>query len=123
MKKEYIIWLTGLIIAIALFTIPNAQTLLQTIQEDKEHFYASTSVGTSMYPTIKQGDTLIIMEKDYPGFTINTGDIIVYEINNNAIAHRVVGRYCCGYLAKGDNSPAMETVSYNQIIGKVVQIR
>jgi signal peptidase I len=114
----------ALIVGIALFVIPHTEVVLQTFQENKEYFYASTSMGTSMYPTIKQGDTLLIMEKEHPDFTINVGDILVYERNGTAIAHRVVGRYmCCGFFVKGDNSQIIETIYYDQVIGKVVEIR
>lgn len=122
MKQHQVLLLIAFIGGILLLVVPQINpTIIQTLGH-KEYYYASEALGTSMYPTIKNGDTLIILEKSSPDFTINVGDILVYERNGTAIAHRVVGVYCCGFFVKGDNCNQIENVSYTQIIGKVIGI-
>jgi len=74
-----------------------------------------------MYPTIKDGDYIII---DVTPEKIGIGDIIVYVHGNELICHRVIAITKIGYILKGDNNkiPDPWVVKDNQIIGKVVWI-
>lgn len=74
-----------------------------------------------MYPEVYTGDLFIIMKQNYPSFTINLGDILVYTTGEYNIGHRVVGIYDNFYLTKGDNNQNYEHVYNSQIIGKVVK--
>jgi signal peptidase I len=99
--------------------------LIQEISENPQYFYASTGYGTSMEPFIEHGDMLVVMSKNNPDFSISIGDVVVYAICgecNNAIAHRVFNIRGNTHYVKGDNNNAIEVISYNSIVGKVVKV-
>jgi len=89
----------------------------------KDTFILGIGNGTSMYPTIKNGDYMII---DLTPEDIKVGDIIVYVhyIPNKGlikIGHRVIAITDNGYIVMGDNNeePDPWIVKEDQIIGEV----
>jgi hypothetical protein len=61
-------------------------------------FYGS---GSSMYPTLKQGDVLEVV----PAHILSVGDVVVFPSveGKRYIAHRVVSISCLGVKTRGDN--------------------
>jgi signal peptidase len=80
--------------------------------------------GTSMHPTIRHGD-LITVEPVAP-CNLKRGDIILYRLQNDFIAHRLVNieeRNGCGltFFLRGDASTTCDApVKPEQVLGKVV---
>ena len=98
-------------------------SVIQTIQENREYLYATVGIGTSMYPHIENGDIMLILEKDSPGFSVSVGDIVVYEMEEKIVAHRVVVITNSKYHVKGDNNDEIDRVlTMDEIIGKVVSV-
>jgi signal peptidase I len=85
--------------------------------------WRAKSRGESMYPLIKNGDTLLIqpMKAD----EIHPGDIVIYRIPSGSfIAHRFIKRNISGsLLTNGDSMRHYDKlVDEEQVFGKVVQI-
>ncbi len=86
--------------------------------------------GTSMLPTLEQGDLVVI--QSVPSNAISIGDIIVYNppcaTSDFSVIHRVVAFSGNGFITKGDNNGATDQssgiangpVTANCIAGKVV---
>lgn len=78
----------------------------------------------SMYPKIKIGDVVIIKKCDPK--EIKIGDVIEYQIENQAIIHRVVNKEIenneISFTTKGDNNKSEDAnlVKEKQIVGKVI---
>jgi len=110
------------ILAIITFLIVIDAPMLYSINQNNDCFFAAPSVGSSMYPTIKNGDNIIIMLKTHPEFNLDIGDILVYNHPGiGAVAHRIYNIKGSNYYVKGDNNeePDSSSVNMNQIIGKV----
>ena len=93
---------------------------LQKIYIDKSicGFSFARVVGSSMYPTLKDGNFLIVNENaDY-----EIDDIICYyNEENKRVVHRIVDIDENTYLTKGDHNELCDNpINKNQIIGKVV---
>jgi signal peptidase len=77
-----------------------------------------------MHPTIRHGD-LITVEPVAPS-NLKRGDIILYRLQNDFIAHRLVNikkRNGCGltFILRGDASTTCDApVKPTQVLGKVV---
>ena len=82
--------------------------------------------GTSMHPTIRHGD-VITVEPVEPS-NLKRGDIILYRLQNDFIAHRLVNiekRNGCGliFFLRGDASTTCDApVKSEQVLGKVVRV-
>ena len=82
--------------------------------------------GTSMHPTIRHGD-LITVEPVAPS-NLKRGDIVLYRLQNDFIAHRLVNieeRNGCGltFILRGDASTTCDApVKPAQVLGKVVRV-
>lgn len=80
--------------------------------------------GTSMHPTIRHGD-LITVEPLEPS-RLKRGDIILYRLQGDFIAHRIVNigeRDGCdrNFILRGDASTTCDApVKPEQVLGKVV---
>lgn len=73
--------------------------------------------GNSMYPTIYDGDFLIIKQN----FRKKCGDVICFVSDNKQIVHRIVEINSDSITTKGDNNNYLDTqIEKDQIIGKVV---
>ena len=130
MKSHHLILIIAFIAGILLLIIPQMDpVLIQTLEGHKEDFYASTAIGSSMYPTIKNGDILVILEKNSSDFNMNIGDIIVFSGEGKNIAHRLVDIHADSsceckniYYVKGDNSDEIQAITMDNILGKVIKI-
>jgi len=74
--------------------------------------YARKVTGTSMYPTLEEGDMVVVQK--VPFSSIKVGDIIVYDppcsATGNSVIHRVVSieQGGGGFITKGDNNGATD---------------
>jgi signal peptidase I len=107
----------AIIIIIVALSVP--PSLIQTLTENKKYLYATIGIGSSMEPTILNGDTIIILSKTSPGYSISIGEILVYHQENLVVAHRVFFIGNGFYRVKGDNAPTINTVYEEDVIGKV----
>ena len=75
-------------------------------------------ISGSMEPTLKVGGILYYKKIDLNDF--KEGDILVYELNEHTISHRIVDITDNGFLTKGDNNNSIDTyeVENMQVIGK-----
>ncbi len=90
-------------------------------RSDKERTVAS--VGTSMHPLIREGDSITFIKTD----SIRSGDIVVYEKRHaGLVAHRIIGREksTAGImlLEKGDNRYNAVCLAPDTILGTVIRI-
>lgn len=94
--------------------------VLHEVSQHPEYFYASETVGLSMYPQVYTGDMFIVQTVDHPEFNIKIGDIIVFDSgHNSAIGHRVLEVHTGYYVTRGDNNDRGERVYPSQVIGRV----
>ena len=76
-------------------------------------------VGHSMVPTFYPGDT--VMLESMKMNTVSPGDIIIFELDENIVIHRVVDIYEDKVITKGDHNKYLDPmINVNNIIGKVV---
>lgn len=95
------------------------------LKKDYCNFFGYTAfkvITGSMADTINIGDIVIVKVKnDKEEF--NLQDIIVFKQDDSIITHRIVGIEGDNITTKGDaNNTNDETVSKNQIIGKVTKV-
>lgn len=82
--------------------------------------------GNSMSPEIESGDKITIYTQCN---SYNVGDIILFEINNKKILHRIVCIFLCAsntyYITKGDFllDDDTELIVSTQIIGKAIHVK
>ena len=77
--------------------------------------YASMTVGTSMYPMLRQQrDTVVIVPVDGRA---KKYDVVLFRRGDQNVLHRVIRVLPDGYLIRGDNCDAEESVSEEQILG------
>jgi len=82
--------------------------------------------GTSMHPTIRHGDVITI--EPVATAKLKRGDIILYRLKSDFIAHRIVNieeRDGCGptLILRGDASATCDApVRQKQVLGKVVYL-
>jgi signal peptidase I len=72
---KYILFIF-LIIGVIYFVVEPMDLAYYNI--NREYFYATTANGYSMEPTINSGDIVVVQQKDAPGFSLATGDILVF---------------------------------------------
>ncbi len=74
--------------------------------------------GCSMTPNIKDGTKIIVSEKE----VYELGDILVFSdvVGKKINVHRLVMKYNGFYYCKGDNSFAIEKITFDNIIGAVI---
>lgn len=74
--------------------------------------FARKVTGTSMYPTLEEGDMVVVVSVPYS--SLKAGDIIVYDppcsATGNSVIHRVVGIEVGGLITRGDNNPSTDQV-------------
>lgn len=120
---------TVVCIVLALFVLS-----LFTVEASSTQYMQLTGRGSSMYPTIKEGDRLTI-QLCTDGSLINVGDIIAYStiatgasLDYMWIGHRVVDKYMKDgnwyFETKGDNNPEADPweVPEYWLLGIVVNI-
>lgn len=75
-----------------------------------------TVSGTSMHPTMHEGDKVTIRGSD----TYAVGDILVFTYKGELLIHRLLKIDKNKYFCKGDNSFRLEDVTPDCIAGKVI---
>lgn len=75
-------------------------------------------ISGSMEPTLKVGGLLYYEEIDINDF--KEKDILVYELKDHIISHRVVEHLDNGFITKGDATDSYDSsiVSDNQVLGR-----
>jgi signal peptidase I len=72
--------------------------------------FARKVTGTSMYPTLEEGDMVVVVSVPYS--SIKVGSVIVYDppcsATGNSVIHRVVNITAGGLVTKGDNNFATD---------------
>jgi signal peptidase I len=90
---------------------------LVNIWQEKEIVRPLPTEGKSMYPLIKQGDTIKI--KFTKSENIKVGDIAAFTRGNSTIVHRLIRKDITGFIEKGDFHVKGTHIKYSNIIGKV----
>ena len=107
-------------IALIVIDIP----LICEAYNKQDYIYTSVGVGWSMEPYIENGDTIVILTDDYPGFFANVGDVLVFQYNDMAVAHRVYNIRNGNYYVKGDGNENADSwiIDDSAIIGKIIGV-
>ena len=74
--------------------------------------------GNSMYPCLREGDKVLMLKQA----AYQSGDILVFRNENDLIIHRLIVKYNCFFICKGDNSFALEKIISNQVLGKAIKL-
>jgi len=106
------------IIVMAILLAP----VFQLAGYDTRYLYASTACGYSMYPSIKNGDLLVVAKKGSPYYDPEIGDILVYRYKNFYVAHRLIRVDGDIYFLKGDNNDYVEKVKEENVVGEVIEV-
>lgn len=123
-NKKKIAIISFVAIFIVLFFFADFGTLFMAYQ-NKDYCYLSTGVGNSMEPTISDGDMLIILLSYSPDFSLDVGDILVYNYDDSiVVGHRIIDIRGDRYYVQGDNNPLRDSVVVDGslIIGKIIGI-
>lgn len=76
-------------------------------------------VGTSMQPTLCQGDLLTLA----PSSSFEKGDVALFRYHGRHILHRVVDIDGDRYTMRGDNCLSCEIVDRKDIVAKLVDVK
>ena len=111
----------NILIAWYIFVDMNIIYLLKKIIDGSPNKQISIRVyGDSMLPSIRSGDVVAV--KKVKIYTEN--DIIVFEYGTEGLlVHRIVKIVGERFFCKGDNAYRVEVIHYNDIIGRVVEIK
>lgn len=84
----------------------------------REHgVYASATRGRSMRPLFKEGrDVVYVFALDT---NIKKYDVLLYSVGNRLTLHRVIGFKEDLLLIRGDNTYELETVSREDVVGRL----
>lgn len=76
--------------------------------------------GHSMYPILKEKDIVV-----FKRFNIyQRGDIILFDLNNLLVAHRIIDFDNDKFITKGDNSICYDSsINLDNILGKLVLLK
>ena len=98
--------------------------LIYDAYDKQDYIYTSVGVGWSMEPYIQNGDTIVILTADYPGFYADVGEVLVFQYNDMAIAHRVYNIRNGNYYVKGDGNENADSwiVDNSAVIGKILGV-
>jgi len=111
------------LISLLITSIILLHPVFELMNYDGRFLYASTAYGYSMYPTIKNGDLLIVAPKSSPYYHPDVGDVLIYRYSDQIIvAHRLAGIRGNTYIFKGDNNRYYEEVPEEKIIGEVIEV-
>ena len=83
--------------------------------------------GTSMLPTLKAGESVLV-ETDFERDMLLPGDIIIYKTSqedDKKIAHRIFKKCPNGFITRGDNNLEEDDylVEHGNILGKVLSVK
>lgn len=78
--------------------------------------------GTSMYPSLKPGTT-VLTDNSVTLDKLNNRDIIVFKFNNEYVIHRLI-KTNNTMITKGDNNPYKdkEILNTRTLVGRVIKI-
>jgi len=109
-------WVLGLaIFALLLYSTP---FVISRILKTPYPFAAITS--NSMWPTIKEGD-LVLIEGVTDAKNLKAGDIIVFSQDEDFIIHRIVNINGAQITTKGDaNFSEDDPILFSNVVGKTV---
>jgi len=115
--------------------------LYSDITENRDHYFCTVGIGSSMEPAIHEGDLLVVQLYTHPDFSVDVGDVVVYSApmyptypyaeylrERALVAHRVVSKATVAgqtrYMIRGDAVPQADPWSiYDEcIVGKVVKV-
>jgi len=98
--------------------------LIREAYDKQDYIYTSVGIGWSMEPYIQNGDTIVVLTDDYPGFFANVGDILVFQYNDMAVAHRIYNIQNGRYYVKGDNNVNADPwmIDSGAVIGKIIGV-
>lgn len=72
--------------------------------------FARKVTGTSMYPTLEEGDMVVVLPVPYS--SIHVGDVVVFDppcsATGSSVIHRVLTIGTGGFTTKGDNNFATD---------------
>ncbi|MBQ6236124.1 MAG: S24/S26 family peptidase [Clostridia bacterium] len=83
------------------------------LQKDGRLVYKTK--GTSMEPMLRQNRDLVIIE--VPSSRLQRYDVALYRRDDKYVLHRVIGVEDGFYRIRGDNTYAVEQVSFDAVIG------
>lgn len=127
------------VVGIALMFVPYAMVPSEVYGQGFDQYRIRKVVGTSMEPTISEGDWVLLRTSDNPLFSVEVGDVVVFFpdktalLNPEAMAyirwgiptiHRVVHLYDDYVLTKGDN-PELPSDFYfrrGEIRGEAIKV-
>ena len=93
-------------------------------EEQLKKFKISRLIGYSMYPTLRENDTLFL-ENVTPA-DIKVGDLVIFKGQNKSICHRIVSKKIRNGLLefreKGDNCAKANPLMPDQIIARVKEV-
>jgi signal peptidase I len=114
--------MTVLLVSVVLLPIVSIYPVFEITNYDKKYLHVSTAYGYSMYPTIKNGDLLIIALKSSPYYNPEIGDILIYKHDGFYIAHRLLQIRESFYIVKGDNNDYFEQIPKEDVVGEVIKV-
>lgn len=79
-----------------------------------------TLQGTSMFPTLKQGDVLTLGRVDVPP---TVGDVVLFRCGECHLLHRVVRRVGDCYCMQGDNNYSCEQACGHDLVAVLNEVR
>ena len=91
-------------------------------QLEKEGFYVSTTVGTSMWPMLRNRRDRVILRPLREGERLSRLDLPLYlRPDGLYVLHRVIGVRDGHYIIRGDNTYAKEIVPDEWIVGVMTE--
>lgn len=122
-KKLIALSLVVLSVIVLLFVVD--APLICEVYDKQDYIYTSVGIGWSMEPYIENGDTIIVLTEDYPGFSAVVGDVLVYRYTDDMnVAHRIYNIQNGRYYVKGDNNDNVDYlfVREESVVGKVIGV-
>ena len=95
----------------------NYSALIKNVLLQKKKFTLPLK-GKSMEPTFFEGDSVVVVPADQ----INIDDIILFEVNDTVVFHRVVEIFGEWIVTKGDNHICCDDLIHrSQVLGKYLK--
>lgn len=105
----------GLILGVHVY-LANARNIVGNQMPMPFGIGSAVVLSGSMEPVLSRGDLIFVQETE----EVNTGDIVVYQLENSLIVHRVITVSQETVVTKGDaNNTADEPIKREQIKGVV----
>ena len=122
-NSKIITLLAVVVLLVVVLVVVDIPLICETYNK-QDYIYTSVGIGWSMEPYIENGDTIVILTDDYPGFFANVGDVLVFQYNNMAVAHRIYNIQNGRYYVKGDNNVNADSwmIDSSDVIGKIIGV-